>query len=231
MVKRRGAGLLNSETRDDPPARGWIGSFGAQDLRVRFGFYSLLVIAAMAVYSAWAVGRYLEREMIRTSAESTAMMARVVIRPAVTGISLEKPLQAREYEMLDAAIKQNTLSEDLVRVKVWNRDRGVMYASDGGAIGQRFEDHEELEEALEGQLAAEVSTLATEENNSLERYGRLLEVYAPLTLVDGGPVVGAYEIYQTLAPIQARIGAAQRVVSIILAEPGDCGRLQGPLHG
>ena len=91
----------------------------------------------------------------------------------------------------------------ILRVNVVARDGTVLY-SDLTAIRGKLvslTDKVELRTALEGSVGADEEQLTGEENGDLrDRYGAALEVYVPVRL--GGEVVGAYEIYEELGPLQ-----------------------------
>jgi diguanylate cyclase (GGDEF)-like protein len=92
----------------------------------------------------------------------------------------------------------------VIRLQVFSRDGTIIYSDlaskRGATIDLDDEDH--LAEALDGQMVREISDLDEPENRELrEQYHQALEVYVPLEF--DGQVVGAYEIYQDLAPVQA----------------------------
>jgi putative nucleotidyltransferase with HDIG domain len=102
----------------------------------------------------------------------------------------------------------------VVRVKIWNRDGTVIYSNDKSLIGKRFPVSEQLRAALNGELVAEVSNLTRAENAGLKAdYRRLLEAYVPLRLRGDNQIVGAYEVYSDVAPLEQRIAQTKRSVA------------------
>ena len=80
---------------------------------------------------------------------------------------------------------------------------------------------EELGEALEGNIEAELISGSTESDNKalLERYGSLLEVYVPIrdtTAAAGSDPAGVFELYLPYAQVQAAIRADQRRAFLVV---------------
>ena|SRR5438132_9077649 len=91
----------------------------------------------------------------------------------------------------------------VLRVNVFAPDGTLVYSDVAALRGQVEPPFSEtlLAGALAGRTGAEISSLSRLENSDLKpRYGEALEAYVPLTL--GGRVVGAYELYADIGPLQ-----------------------------
>jgi hypothetical protein len=96
-----------------------------------------------------------------------------------------------------------TGQSSIIRLQMFAPDGAVVYADEPGRRGQviDIDDADHLESALQGLSVREVSGLDTPENRDLhETYHQALEVYVPVLL--DGTVVGAFEIYQDLRPVE-----------------------------
>jgi hypothetical protein len=91
------------------------------------------------------------------------------------------------------------------RVKIWSRDLRVVYLDDPELIGRAFPSSHELEDALDGQIVSEVSDLTKEENVGDRSYGKLLEVYVPLTFPGDPAPAGAFELHLPYLSIEAAV--------------------------
>jgi putative nucleotidyltransferase with HDIG domain len=130
---------------------------------------------------------------------------------------LTAPVSPARTRHFRAFLDENVLSDRTVLVKVWNRSGVVIFSSNARIAGKRFPIKDDLAEALHGERASEISNQSAAENRDDRRFGRLLEVYIPIRFGSRGPVLGAFEIYQTYAPVANQIGRTQRDVYILLA--------------
>jgi HD-GYP domain-containing protein (c-di-GMP phosphodiesterase class II) len=101
-------------------------------------------------------------------------------------------------------------------VKVWNPEGLVIYSNDRHIIGLRFPLENDVRTALEGGQFADVSNLSAKEDADERGFGQLLQVYIPIRQANG-PVIGAFEIYETYAPLAAQIAQMQTRTTIIVA--------------
>jgi putative nucleotidyltransferase with HDIG domain len=104
---------------------------------------------------------------------------------------------------------------DIVSVKVWRPDGVLAWTNvSPERIGRKFPVSDHLSEVVETRKAdAEIEELDTAENAAEGRKSgsdRALEVYAPV--IDGGYVIGAFEIYADASPIEASIAAKKRQI-------------------
>ena len=103
----------------------------------------------------------------------------------------------------------------VARVKIWDRAYKVVYSDDHDLIGRTFPPSDELEDALRGEVASEVSSLEKQENSAERGLDQsLLEVYVPLRF--GSDVLGAFEIYRPYRPVEAEITHQTRRLMIVL---------------
>ncbi|MEP6909963.1 MAG: HD-GYP domain-containing protein [Actinomycetota bacterium] len=103
---------------------------------------------------------------------------------------------------------------DIISVKVWRPDGVLAWTNvEPKRIGKGFGVSAHLREVLEtSKSEANVETLDARENAAEARTGidRALEVYAPV--VDGGYVIGAFEIYADSSRIEASIAQKKHVI-------------------
>jgi hypothetical protein len=69
-----------------------------------------------------------------------------------------------------------------------------VYSDDASIIGRSFGASDELDEALDGEVVSEVTSLRRAEQARDRRAGELVEVYVPLRFDPGAPPAGAFEI-------------------------------------
>ena len=139
----------------------------------------------------------------------------LILSPNLSPADLSSPLDPERYAQIDTLIRKDILHEHIVRVKIWNKDGLLLYSDEKSLAGQPFSISHELEEALAGEIAMEVSSLNKTENvGERELYERLIEVYVPIRLAGSDQVMGAYEIYHDLVLLEPAIAAMKRFVWI-----------------
>jgi putative nucleotidyltransferase with HDIG domain len=103
---------------------------------------------------------------------------------------------------------------DILSVKVWRPDGVLAWTNvEPQRIGKKFPVSEHLAEVIETRKAsADIEELDAAENAAESRTGvdRAIEVYAPV--IDGGYVIGAYEIYADSSRIEASIAEKKRMI-------------------
>jgi putative nucleotidyltransferase with HDIG domain len=111
------------------------------------------------------------------------------------------------------------LAQRFVSVKVWSPHGRIVWESlDPTQIGKVYPADAELKTALaSGRAVGEIGKPDAADNapESRLRFGRLLEVYAPL--VDGsGHVIGGYEVYSNPAPLEHSIAGRKHELWLVL---------------
>ena len=92
-----------------------------------------------------------------------------------------------QYVQFDVAVRVSVLGGETVRVKVWAPDGTIVYSDADELVGRRFELPAHAADAFEGVAGRHVSDL-TDPAHAYDRgHGELIELYAPITVVDGVP--------------------------------------------
>lgn len=186
-------------------------------LLTSFSLLGVFITAVIATVFAWSLEYRLEQNTLRQEAHSAADQVALILSPNLSLADLSAPLASARYAQIDALIRQHILREHIVRVKIWNKGGLLVYSEEKSLVGQDFPMSDELEKALGGEIAMEVSTLDKTENlRERGLYKRLLEIYVPIRLAGSNEIVGAYEIYHDLAVLEPTIAATRRFVWIIV---------------
>ena len=103
---------------------------------------------------------------------------------------------------------------DILSVKVWRNDGVLAWTNVAqNRIGKKFPLSSHLGEVLDSRKAeAQIEELDSAENAAESREGvnRALEVYAPV--IDGGYVIGAFEVYADASRIESSIAQKKRQI-------------------
>jgi signal transduction histidine kinase len=79
-------------------------------------------------------------------------------------------------------------------ISIWQSDGLVIYASEAFAVGQRWPVSDDLEQAFDGEVVAEVDEIPEESYQGPDE-GPMVDVYVPATIGDQDVVVEAYFSY------------------------------------
>ena len=161
-------------------------------------------ILAVRAADGWFVQLMLDQAASRAADE-----VQLGLLDRVTPADFQPPFTAERLDELASRLdpvlgRVRNGTSGILRVNVVARDGTVLYSDLMAVRGKLVSptDKVELRTALDGSVGADEEQLAGEENADLHAsYGAALEVYVPVRL--GGEVVGAYEIYQELGPLQA----------------------------
>ena len=187
-----------------------IGSGWRPGLRAGVLFLSALLVSGTALAVSANVSDHLSRTAVDEAVRTTEAVVRGYVDPLVT-------VQGFQGGAIDAQLSRLVASGKILRIKIWAPNGTVMYSDLAALRGRQFPVGDELGEALEGTVATEFSS-ATADENVFERglADRFLEIYLPIRELAGGQVLGAYEIYEDAAPIEASIATTRRDVLLLV---------------
>jgi diguanylate cyclase (GGDEF)-like protein len=196
----------------------------ATSLLTRFGFVSLLVTVVVgAVLSSVLSNAIAERA--REQAESTvAVTVRLGIQPQLSLQELVNGFDAdqlaRVERSVDAAaadLQAGRPTEDPVELKIFNRERTVVYHSENRDVIGTTSQSEELTEALTGTVVSGFAHSADDSDGSEAGDRQLLEVYVPIQYEGSTSPDGVMELYLPYAPVAAAVRDDVRMLQIALA--------------
>ena len=159
----------------------------------RFMVLSLAVVVLLGGLSVVLTRRLGSEEAVRTAGELASLVGRTTIAPMLTPELMAG--EAEAVSLLDQVVRSQVLTGEVVRVKLWTADGGIVYADEARLIGRTFPLGMEEREALRsGEVIGELSEPSEDENAFEQGRGALLETYVPLSSSAGEPVL--FEMYQ-----------------------------------
>jgi len=196
---------------DDPERWLVVSDWGSRESRaaagprlviVQVAVAAVLVIVAVAVLGAVAARRLAEREAIDDTRRHTDLIADAVLQPV-----LAEGLLTGDRESLsavDRVVRNQVLSETVVRVKLWSADGRILYSDEPRLTGQPMALGEDERAALQGPVVrAEVTDLGRPENRYERGRGKLLEAYRQVrTSGSGTPLL--FETYSRYDEVSRR---------------------------
>jgi signal transduction histidine kinase len=173
---------------------------------LRFAAASAVVLAAVMVIAVTVSQRAAKREAVADARVITDLTAVSVIQPALEDQILREDPAA--IARLDHIVRGGLLQLPVVRVKLWTKDGRIVYSNEPRLIGQTYPLRADEARSLSGgQTEAEISDLRLPENRYEKGYGKLLEVYRPVTTPSGERL-----LYETYSRYDAATGRATEIL-------------------
>ena len=147
------------------------------------------VVAASGILMFQQIAK---QEAVHRVAEVTDVLAESLVQPALTDAMANDPAAATAG--LDSVMREQILTTQVVRVKLWNPQGLVLYSDERRLIGQRFDLDADARDALTApRTQAGITDLDRPENGLESAPGKLLEVYRPVWTPNGQPLL--FEAY------------------------------------
>lgn len=183
-------------------------------LTARFAVHSFICIGVMTLALWFIVSNYLINSMLEREWETTAQFVIADAKEYLTAEDFRTKDRQSVGHKFDALFQHLVLLPNIVRFKVYNPEGVVIWSDDKRLVGSSFADNEELKQAIQGRVVADVSSLTKKENVFEQDYQRLVEVYVPIYSDDSRELLGVFETYKRADPIYRDIRQARMVVLI-----------------
>ena len=189
---------------------------GAIGSLVRFGLLALVPVVALGVVLAHVLNADIQQRYLDTSRSSATLIAQVGIQPLLDVQQVEGGMSPAQINQLDDKLQGAALSNDVDRIKVWNRKGTIVYSDNPTLIGKTFPIDDDLGNALAGRSSANITSGHDAENAGDYLNGPLIQVYAPIVFKGTSSPSGAFELYVPYAPVQAAIDRESHTVYVFL---------------
>ncbi len=159
-------------------------------------------VVALGAVLAHELNVDVQQRYLETARSSASLITQVGIQPLLNSQQLAGGLSPAEIAQIDDKLQGAAVSDEVRRIKVWNRAGTVVYSDNHALIGKTFPIDEDLGEALEGHSSASITYGQNTENagDDLSGRGPLIEVYVPLVFKGTLSPSGAFELYLPYAP-------------------------------
>ena len=177
----------------------------------RFMLGSLVILAlGMALIGTW-VSRQIEDGIIHRTASTTALYVDSLIGPSVQSLVADDELAAAESDRLDWLFADTPLGQQVLAFQIWDPRGRIVYSTVPSLIDTTAPIDDELEQALRGQVTADVGEAEGGQLLPADMSARkLIEIYSPIRDRDTGTVIAAAEFYYGINELQSDLAAAQR---------------------
>ena len=184
---------------------------------VRFGLLALVPVVALGAVLAHELNADVQRRYLDTSRSSATLITQVGIQPLLNAQQVTDGFSPADIATMDEKLQGAALSEEVDRVKVWNRKGTVVYSDNHVIIGKSFPVDEDLGQALAGKANANLTDGRDAENAEDNLIGPLIQVYVPLVFKGSSSPSGAFELYLPYTPVQAAIDRESNQLYLLLA--------------
>ncbi len=170
------------------------------NLRRWFALLSPVVIGFIGLVNAWVITSFLNNHLFQREAlVSREFVQNILVSDGSLGY-LAHPDDAMLKGRFSDTVKHLSNMRDVLRANVYGRDGVVLWSSDPDLIGKRFDDNDELEDAMAGQLvvhSGHIDRTSKQEHLGLHPATQFfVESYIPILAPENGRVVGVVELYK-----------------------------------
>jgi hypothetical protein len=166
---------------------------------------ALVPVVALGVVLAHVLNSDIQQRYLDTSKSSATLIAQVGIQPLLNEQQVTNGLSSSEIAQVNDKLQGAALSNEVDRIKVWNRAGTIVYSDNPALIGKTLPIDDDLGSALAGTSSASLTTGQSPENAGDTLTGPLIQVYVPLVFFGASSPAGAFEIYLPYAPVQKAI--------------------------
>jgi two-component system, NtrC family, sensor histidine kinase HydH len=220
----RGAVGLNGIPADVPqvglrvvPALGGLPiaqSRAGKTLVRQFGLLSLLVIGLITLALSLLIAYNLRKDLLEREWGTTADFIRTEALQHLSPADFAGPMAPSAQADFEKLYQQTVAMPEIVRVKIYDATRAVVWSDEPRLHGQRFLDNPHLNRALSGRTTVNLDTDEGKNENLYERgaFTQLVEVYVPIVFPGSSRVVGVIESYKMPTQVVTSIRRGQLTV-------------------
>jgi signal transduction histidine kinase len=191
-----------------PPAMGAL---------VRFGLLALVPVIALGAVLGHLLNTDVQQRYLESSRSSASLITQIGIQPLLNAQEMLNGLSPAEVAQVDEKLRGAAVSQQVQRIKVWNRSGTIVYSDNPALIGKTFPVDDDLGGAFAGHSTANVTDGQGAENAGDTLVGPLVQVYVPLVFSGGSSPSGAFELYLPYSPVQAAVDRESGQLYVFLA--------------
>jgi len=183
------------------------------NLTTRFAIQSFICIGIMTVALWFIVSNYLISAILDREWQTTAEVVRGDVKQLLDDYDFKAEDRKSVGFKFEALLTHMRLIPDIVRFRVYNPRSVVIWSDDKRLVGKSFADNSRLQDALKGEIVADLSSLEkkSSEVDGANQQGAV-EVYVPIYSDKTRELLGIMETHKRADPIYAEIRKARMVV-------------------
>lgn len=195
------------------PGSGSFDKHNPRHLLILFAAIALLSILAILLLAGYGVHRIYSNEKIREAQQAAVAVGsaifvqeRELLSSAGSGGLDVVAVKRQDFETLDQRMRNYLPPFHVFKIKVYSRDKTIVYSTDRSIIGKVDDDNAMLDQVLQNgevnsrlQTKDHISDLAGETRLDVD----VVETYLPIRV--GNTVIGSFEIYKDVTPARERV--------------------------
>ena len=147
----------------------------------RFALLTFCCVTGLALAMGFALSALLTRAVSDWEWKNTAALIQQRLASEFDVDALFADSGQRDTQRWTDVVRQGVSAlPEIVRIKIWDRRSTVIWADTPQLIGQRFPDNEELQIALAGTVAVEITEPNRREHVYEQAFDHVAEVYVPI---------------------------------------------------
>ena len=188
------------------------------NLTRQFALLSFTCILLISLVSGFLLSRLLTDKLLTQEAELTQDFIENFVEAEETWRHFGSASSDASRPALEYFFKHVARMPNVVRANVYGADRSMLWSSDASLIGARFNDNDELEASLRGELTFDSGILGDTDKAEHRDFDpsqiglRFVETYVPIWNAERDAVVGAVELYKLPLALHRAIVEGQRLV-------------------
>ncbi len=186
----------------------------------QFRLASLVIL----VVGLWGVGSWIiqqiETGVVHSTSITTSLYVESLLQPNLAELGQSPDLSTTTIKNLDDLLSNTSLGQQIVSLKVWNTNGGVLYDTHHTDTGKTFPIEDRLARASNGEVTTRISPLDSDENVAERPFGQLIETYSPIHQGSLPKIIGVIEFYQKMDDLRVIIDNAQRSSWLVVAGVG-----------
>jgi diguanylate cyclase (GGDEF)-like protein len=180
----------------------------------RFTVMGVVVVTALGLAIFLLLEKQIEARALERTVQDAHVVARLGVQPSLELADLHYPIPLTRMKVLDHQVGKEWFPETgVVRLKLFNRERRIVYSDDRTLTGTWAAKGSNVDKALHGAVIQKLEN-GVHDNGS---GGRTLEVYTPMRLAPGAEPAGVLELYMSYDPVAAEIREDALLVSLLLS--------------
>lgn len=181
----------------------------------KFALLSFIVMLVLGIVLGYTISEKIEEMMINRAKDTYANIVQQNIRIFLAPEFFSSSNFSRDKEAFEKYFSF-LRTDEIVRIKVWNKDGTIVYSDVEELVGKSFADNTNFNNAMNGSVDIEIDRELTREEAFYEKqFKGLMEIYVPVRF-DNGELAGVVELYQNLDFIDKEIYDARMIIWFII---------------
>lgn len=178
----------------------------------RFSLICFIGMAFFGLFLGLVITNSIEHNLLGRAKQMTATIVSDEVKREFEAAELVLPKIGAEYDDFSKKIRTLSRVPDILRIKIWNKDRKIVWSDERKLPGQSFYDNKHLNQSLKGEIVSDISMLEMSEHKFERQFKRLLELYVPIKFEPEGSVAAVFEIYQDIDPLYKDINDQKKII-------------------